>query len=57
MKKHTYDDNGNMSSKVFVKGENTTETQFSYDGFDRTTGIKIGDVMYFWKNGKIYMLL
>ena len=44
MKKHTYDDNGNMSSKVFVKCENTTETQFTYDGFDRTTGIKIGDV-------------
>ena len=41
---YTYDDNGNMSSKVLVKGENTTETQFSYDGFDRTTGIKIGDV-------------
>ena len=33
-----------MSSKVLVKGENTTETQFNYDGFDRTTGIKIGDV-------------
>ena len=44
MKKHTYDDNGNMSSKVLVKGEDTTETQFTYDGFDRTTGIKIGDV-------------
>ncbi len=41
---YTYDDNGNMSSKVLVKGENTTETQFSYDGFDRTTGIKIGNV-------------
>ena len=41
---YTYDDNGNMSSKALVKGENTTETQFSYDGFDRTTGIKIGDV-------------
>ena len=41
---YTYDDNGNMSSKVFVKSENTTETQLSYDGFDRTTGIKIGDV-------------
>ena len=44
LKKHTYDDNGNMSSKALVKGENTTETQFSYDGFDRTTGIKIGGV-------------
>ena len=44
MKKHTYDDNGNMSSKALVKGENTTETQFSYDGIDRTTGIKIGNV-------------
>ena len=41
---YTYDDNGNMSSKALVKGENTTETQFSYDGFDRTTGIKIGGV-------------
>ncbi len=41
---YTYDDNGNMSSKVLVKGEDTTETQFTYDGFDRTTGIKIGDV-------------
>ena len=44
MKKHTYDDNGNMSSKALVKGEDTTETQFTYDGFDRTTGIKIGGV-------------
>ena len=36
---YTYDDNGNMSEKEKVVGEDTTTTAFSYDALDRTESI------------------
>ena len=36
---YTYDDNGNMTAKARVVGENTTTTAFSYDALDRTESI------------------
>ena len=40
---YTYDDNGNMATKTAVNGELSAVTEFSYDTFDRTASITLGN--------------
>lgn len=41
---YTYDDNGNLSGKTYTVGEESAQTVYTYDTFDRTESITIGGV-------------